>query len=179
MAFNYFLIAVSGIYLLYYMSMVGMDIMRMKKEKNGDEQGKEINISDAVASYKPQVASEVMAKESEEFLKENSNGGSQPEAVPAEPLPFQPDPSFMSATENSFSEGPDSFFVSSDDFISNDEDEQGSGGLDIKYDPSEEVKDKYPEVNINGGYSALHLQDMLNEISAEESLFSHVNFAGI
>jgi len=25
----------------------------------------------------------------------------------------------------------------------------------------------------------LHLQDMLNEISAEESLFSHVNFAGI
>ena len=180
MAFNYFLIAICGLYLLYYLVMVGMDLLRIKKNNNDEEHGKDIDISDAVASYKPQVAAEVMKKESEEILREMNAGESSENNTPK--VPYQeeesitdyPNPYDMPGVYFSAAK-PTSSTSNDDNKADNKEDDAtGSGALNIQYDPAEEMKDKYPEVNINGGYSVFHIKDMMDDMMSK-NLFSHVN----
>lgn len=182
MAFNYFLIAICGLYLLYYLIMVGMDLLRIKKDNNDEEHGKDIDISDAVASYKPQVAAEVMKKESEEILREMNAGVPSENDTPK--VPYQeeesitdfPNPYDMPGVYFSSSEPTSSTskVTTKADDNNNNDDTVGSGALNIQYDPAEEKKDKYPEVNINGGYSVFHIKDMMDDMMSK-NLFSHVN----
>lgn len=184
MAFNYFLIAVCGIYLLYYMALVGMDLLRMKKDTNGEEHGKDIDISDAVAGYKPQVAAEVMKKESEEILRE-MNAGDSSENTPKVPYEEEesitdfPNPYEMPGVYFSPSEPTGNTDVKPAQTDDSNDDTASSGALNIQYDPAEEKKDKFPEININGGYSAFHIKDMMDDMAINgQNLFAHINLVG-
>ena len=170
MAFYYFLIGVISIYIVYYLIMVVLDIIKIKKNKTNDNQGHEVNIADAVAGYKPKIASEVMMKESEEVMAEMEKANSLEEEA-------------YSNSDNT-NEEPDDFpfdMNNSEMFISSTEEdeepESNNGGYNIQYEPVEQEKDEYPDIEMNGGYYTTHLKELVEEINGGENLFAHVKWS--
>mgnify|MGYP003301163696 CR=1 FL=1 len=167
MAFNYFLIGLCGIYICYYLIMLVWDIIKMNKDKNDESQGKDVDISDAVANYKPRVASEVMQKESEEVMAEMEKMKSAENYNESEE-PFNDEEEFPYNMNSA-----DMFISSADE---NDEPESG-GTLNIQYEPVESVKDEYPDVEMNGGYFATNIKGLVDEMTDSESLFAHIKWS--
>ena len=173
MAFNYFLMVLCGIYLVYYLAMGGMDIIKMNKVNNDDGHGKDIDISSAVANYKPRVASEVMQKESEEIMAEmekiNSSEDNESEGSDESDVNMSDE-----GDDFPFNINNSEMFISSAD----DEDEdESSGSLNIQYDPQDTGTDEYPDVEMNGGYFAANLKGLVDKMNGEENLFAHIKWS--
>ena len=162
MAFNYFLIGLCSLYAAYYFAMFFIDVIKIKKEKNIENQGKEIDIADAVATYQPKVASDIMKKESEEVLAEMNKKDEDDENTENdeddEDFPFNINESNM--------------FTSS----AEDEEDTSSGDLTIQYELSEEHKEEYPDVEMNGGYYAANLKNLIEDMKMQENLFAHIKW---
>lgn len=167
MAFNYFLIGLCGIYVCYYLVMMALDVIKMNKIKNDDSQGKDVDISEAVANYKPRDASEIIKRESEEVMAEMEKMNSTDEYSGV-------DESGNDEDEFPFNINGSDMFVSSADDV---DDTETSGGLNIQYEPSESVKDEYPDVEMNGGYFATNIKGIVDKMNEGESLFSHINWS--
>lgn len=167
MAFNYFLIGLCGIYACYYLIMLVLDIIKMNKDNNDESQGKDVDISDAVANYKPRVASDVMKKESEEVLAEMEKMNNSEDYGTAEEPANEED-------EFPYNMNASGMFISSAD----EEDETDTGGgLNIQYEPTESVKEEYPDVEMNGGYFAANIKGLVDKMSDSESLFSSIKWS--
>lgn len=167
MAFSYFLIGLCGIYVCYYLIMLVMDIIKMNKDKNDESQGKDVDISDAVANYKPRVASEVMQKESEEVMAEM-------EKMKAAENYGEPEDLTNDEDEFPYNMNNAEMFISSAD---DDEEPESGGALNIQYEPTELEKDEYPDVEMNGGYFAPNIKGIVDEMTDSESLFAHIKWS--
>lgn len=161
MAFNYFLMGLCGIYATYYAAMFVVDLTKMKNDKNMASQGKEIDISDAVSTYKPKIAADIINKEAEELKAEMQKKEEEEKTAESQDddseFPFNMDHSklFMSTAEE--------------------DEDTPSGGLNIQYEIGEEKKEEYPPVEMNGGYYASNIKKIMDEASGD-NLFKDVRF---
>lgn len=173
MAFNYFLVVVAVLYLLYYLILIALDLFNMGKDKGDNDNGVEVDITDAIAGYVPKDASEIIDNESKVVMREMEE---------RERASYENQTIFETEREEGGKGNDLPYEVDAYAPIDAEETEEnnGAGSMNIQYELSgeerEQGEESYPEIEINGGYTPGHMKDLFAEMAKSDNLFKDVKF---